>query len=680
MFALIERLFYGCPRALGQPQDRDVPGRKPGRTTLPLFEAGAVARSFDTPGFRGMTFHEVRARTIINQVPPASRMAFRWTINPYCLAGETRILMADGRTKALAEVRVGDAIYGTVRQGSYHRYVITEVLAHWSTIKSAYRVALEDGTRLICSGDHRFLTGRGWKHVTGAEQGAARRPHLTTNDKLMGVGAFAEPPKEPADYRRGYLCGMVRGDAYIASYTYQAPGRALGELYRFRLALIDTEALDRTRNYLASVGIGTTEFIFAEESATRRRMTAIRTSSRDQVRTIEWLIEWPLAPGPDWRKGFLAGCFDAEGSYSRGILRIGNTDREFIARTISSMRSLGFDAVVERTKRPNGMAYVRPRGGLKEALRFFHTMDPAITRKRTIAGTAIKGAARLGVVSVQPLGLDLPMFDITTGTGDFIADGVVSHNCFARNTHTYLDLDAGIDFNSQIVVKVNAAELARRELAALARRARRDGHERGLLPAGRGALPADARHHRRPAGGRGRRWRGGAGRAPGRRSRAPASPGHPGGSAVTALIVAALAGRPDRKARRHPGAEAAIQVGRVADAEILQCGRRQAGGVALRAHDDDAQIIAGLRQAGGRRRVEAPLKDVALDHEGAGHLALGRPLRGRADVDDERSVPAGRQRLRRADALQPGARIRQDLVDRPAAGRRCGSPVQLHTS
>jgi DNA repair photolyase len=38
--------------------------------------------------------------------------------------------------------------------------------------------------------------------------------------------------------------------------------------------------------------------------------------------------------------------------------------------------------------------------------------------------------------------------------------------CFARGTHTYLDLDAGLDFNSKIIVKVNAAELARKELAA----------------------------------------------------------------------------------------------------------------------------------------------------------------------------------------------------------------------
>jgi DNA repair photolyase len=38
--------------------------------------------------------------------------------------------------------------------------------------------------------------------------------------------------------------------------------------------------------------------------------------------------------------------------------------------------------------------------------------------------------------------------------------------CFARNTHTYLDLDPGEDFNRQVVVKVNAARVLRRELAA----------------------------------------------------------------------------------------------------------------------------------------------------------------------------------------------------------------------
>ena len=38
--------------------------------------------------------------------------------------------------------------------------------------------------------------------------------------------------------------------------------------------------------------------------------------------------------------------------------------------------------------------------------------------------------------------------------------------CFARPTHTYLDMNAGRDFENKIVVKVNASEVLRRELAA----------------------------------------------------------------------------------------------------------------------------------------------------------------------------------------------------------------------
>ncbi|MFC5503527.1 Rv2578c family radical SAM protein [Lysinimonas soli] len=37
--------------------------------------------------------------------------------------------------------------------------------------------------------------------------------------------------------------------------------------------------------------------------------------------------------------------------------------------------------------------------------------------------------------------------------------------CFARNTHSYLDLDAGKDFDTQIIVKVNVAEVLQKELA-----------------------------------------------------------------------------------------------------------------------------------------------------------------------------------------------------------------------
>lgn len=50
---------------------------------LPLALPDAVVRRFDTPGFAGMTFYEVRARSIINRVPRSSQVPFEWTINPY---------------------------------------------------------------------------------------------------------------------------------------------------------------------------------------------------------------------------------------------------------------------------------------------------------------------------------------------------------------------------------------------------------------------------------------------------------------------------------------------------------------------------------------------------------------------------------------------------------------------
>ena len=446
-----------------------IAGGGPGAPAL--FEREAVARSFDTPGFRGMTFFEVHARSVINRVPESSRLPFRWTINPYrgcshactyCAAGQTPILMGDGRTRPLADIRPGDAIYGTIRKGACRRYVVTTVLAHWRTVKPAYRVTLGDGTSLIASADHRFLTDRGWKHVTaGGHPDARRRPHLTTDSTLMGVGGFAEPPKDSTEYRRGYLCGIIRGDGRAGGSC-----RPDGAIHLFRLAEAGTEALRRARDYLSSVGIGTAVSTRSGAAGIRREVTALPAAAGDQVRMLEWLTRWPGSPGPDWCKGFLAAMFDAAGSHREGIARIANADPQAAGWVVASLRSLGFSVAAGDSAPVTGLPAVRLRGGPRERLRFFHTTDPAATSKRTIEGTAISGDARLGVVSVEPLGLDLPMFDITTGTGDFITDGVVSHNCFARQTHTYLDLDAGHDFDSKIVVKVNAPERVRAELAA----------------------------------------------------------------------------------------------------------------------------------------------------------------------------------------------------------------------
>jgi DNA repair photolyase len=445
------------------------------RARLPGYREEAVVRHFDAPEALETRFYEVRAKSILNRVPEASRMPFRWTINPfrgcshacqYCVMGDTPVLMTDGSHKPIAELAVGDAIYGTqLGEWRYRRLVRTTVLDTWITVKPAYRVTLEDGSELIASGEHRFLSDRGWKHVANSGRSDPDRPHLSTRHRLLGTGAFAPQPVHDADYRRGYLCAVIRADGMLAA---RECGRRRGTRYlsgRFRLALADLEALRRAREFLTAADVTTTQRVFQHAVGARRETSASLASGPARLERIEEVIDWPVRPSLQWCRGFLGGIFDADGCRSDLALWIAHTDPQILAWTEACARRLGFDVAIDHTKNENGQKYVRIRGGLSEHLRFFHLTDPAISRKRDIEGQMVKTSESLRVAEIEPLGRALPLYDITTGTGDFIANGVVSHNCFARPTHTYLDFDAGRDFEREIVVKVNAPELLRVELA-----------------------------------------------------------------------------------------------------------------------------------------------------------------------------------------------------------------------
>jgi DNA repair photolyase len=53
------------------------------RARLPGYREAAVVRRVRAPEALDTRFYEVRAKSILNRVPEASRMPFRWTVNPY---------------------------------------------------------------------------------------------------------------------------------------------------------------------------------------------------------------------------------------------------------------------------------------------------------------------------------------------------------------------------------------------------------------------------------------------------------------------------------------------------------------------------------------------------------------------------------------------------------------------
>ncbi|GIJ77212.1 DNA repair photolyase [Micromonospora phaseoli] len=110
---------------LTAPPVEGVPGRAaPATPPLPLALPDAVVRTFDTPDFAGMTFYEVRAKSILNRVPGTSRVPFEWTINPYrgcshacyyCFARNTHTYLdfdagADFDRRVIVKVNAGELV------------------------------------------------------------------------------------------------------------------------------------------------------------------------------------------------------------------------------------------------------------------------------------------------------------------------------------------------------------------------------------------------------------------------------------------------------------------------------------------------------------------------------------------------------------------------------------------
>ena len=89
-----------------------------------------------------------------------------------CLAPDSLIIMSDGSLKRIDEVQAGDLIKTLIGD--------KEVLQTWEFEKESYEVEFEDGTKIICSEDHRFYVGEdqddwaieeGWVSVKNLKEG-----------------------------------------------------------------------------------------------------------------------------------------------------------------------------------------------------------------------------------------------------------------------------------------------------------------------------------------------------------------------------------------------------------------------------------------------------------------------------------------------------------------------------
>ena len=244
----------------------------------------AGVRGHGVPRGRGALGAQPRARLVADAVPvdgqPVPRLLARLRLlprRPHPRAARRRPHPADRR--AAGGRRRARHRAGRRRQ---RRYVPTQVLAHWSTRKPAYAVRLAGGTELVTERraplPHRARVAarqRGLVPRRAAPPPAARGRRCSAPDRSARwsrrAGRLA-----PAGYRRGYLCGLVRGDGPefpSGALALEALGRAHHLLADARPAPIAV-AIEPGRIALVAIGRaghGAHHGASAAVVATRRR-------------------------------------------------------------------------------------------------------------------------------------------------------------------------------------------------------------------------------------------------------------------------------------------------------------------------------------------------------------------------------------------------------------------------
>src|SRR5262249_29888869 len=212
-----------------------------------------------------------------------------------------------------------------------------------------------------------------------------------------------------SEYRVGSLAGMTLGDG---TFRYE-PGWRSDKLgftaaYR-RVALADQEPLLRLVTYLEHLGIAARLRPFRGGG---RRAMDVEVRSLARLAVIHALLEVEREI-PSWRRGFLAGFFDAEG-YHGGSLRLSQVDVAVLERVQRYAAALGFTFVLEH--RPGKASTLRLAGRLVDRIRFFSTCRPAIARKLGALYGMEMNVDPEPVLAVEP-GPVADVVDIQTSTG-----------------------------------------------------------------------------------------------------------------------------------------------------------------------------------------------------------------------------------------------------------------------
>ncbi len=351
----------------------------------------------------------------------------------HCLAPETRVLRADMTWVPIDDVHVGDRLVSFTESpaiGQNRTWEECVVQAKWEVTKPTVEVELANGARFTASEDHLWLI---------AHRGASTwwRQTIGLNFKTSVRAIRCEPVDTASkDYRAGYIAGATAGDG---TFRWDAAWRSdkLGHPQSYwRVAKPDRDrvVLDRLAEYLADFGISVEVRPFDSGTSgftpdAPLPMAKVETRKLANMPVIAAMCD--ERDSREWMAGWLAGMFDTDASYTGGSLRFCQAKpNDVLDRVQRYGKELGF--VIEPEQFENAVCpTARLAGGIAENIAFLSAISPAMSRRcRDFYGKRLETPAS-PVVGVHR-GPARRLIDIQTSSRTFIAEGALTHNCYAK--------------------------------------------------------------------------------------------------------------------------------------------------------------------------------------------------------------------------------------------------------
>ncbi len=357
-----------------------------------------------------------------------------------CMIGGTPIMMADGSTKLIERITVGDEVLSGYGSGRFRPARVTDVSR--SHAEEGVRITTRSGRRLVSTPEH--------VHFAGYKLGLTPQMHITylmrigtsrtyTNGRVKPVVGFMQRSRqEHADAAWVVSTHESEGEARAAETTlalkYQVPTLPFVARAGSDNGLVANQALiDRVfsevdceeggHRLLADSGLSSDAPHYLPQSYTGRRRNVVVTLCGDRRgrtpmhrismvgrdeegrRALESLglsVRQAKQGSSSWR---YESCFKDYGAAMEIVERI----RYVLDVSVQRVARLGADGgeVVEGKSLP---------------------FVPASAVRPGMAMFTADGGYDL-VESVEQVTLDLPVYDIDVeGTHNFIADGLITHN------------------------------------------------------------------------------------------------------------------------------------------------------------------------------------------------------------------------------------------------------------